>query len=196
MDISIQQLPNGFHAVFAKGDIVKGDAEKLRRALPSADRDEDGNKDIALDSRGGDVREALAIAAIMDQEKVSTYVLAGASCVSACAQIVFLSGTFRMVFDGGRLGIHTCSRNGVRNDLCNSEIADNAFKHGIPYGSVMAFMEQRGPDEAAWFNSTDADCWGYTRWPLKYHRGIKQGEPAPCVIKIRECIKKGQKDCH
>jgi hypothetical protein len=112
MDISIQRLPDGFHAVFANGFIVPGDTERLRVALQSADRDRWGNKDVALNSGGGSVTEALAMAELMDQEKVSTYVLAGGECASACAQIVFFSGIYREVFDGGRLGIHSgfCSR--------------------------------------------------------------------------------------
>lgn len=198
MDFSIQRLPDGFHMVSAKGLIVAGDSERLRTALRSADRDRYGNANIALNSGGGLVAEALAMAALMDQEKVSTYVLAGAECASACAQIVFLSGINRVVFDGGRLGIHSCSESNVRDDLCNQQIAENAFRHGIPYGSVMAFMEQRGPSEMSWFNSQDADCWGFTRWPPEYRRGIKLGEPAPCVIKAFECAKRiaqGAKDC-
>jgi hypothetical protein len=190
MDISIQQLPDGAHMVSAKGPIVAGDFDRLRVALRSVERDRWGNKDISLNSGGGLVGEALAMAALIDQEKVSTYVLDGAECASACAQIVFLSGVYRVVFDGGRLGIHSCSEEGFRNGLCNQQIAENAFKHGIPYGSVMAFMEQRGPSDMAWFDSRDADCWGFTRWPSEYQRGIKPGEPAPCVIKAFECAKR------
>jgi hypothetical protein len=189
MDISIQKLPDGFEAVFAKGDIVPGDTLRLRKALQAADRDGSGNIDVVLNSDGGDVIEALVMAAVMDQVKVSTYVLAGDECVSACASILFFSGEFRVIFDGGRLGMHSCSNgvNHVRNDLCNEEIAENAFKHGIPYGSVMAFMVQRGPSEVAWFDSRDADCWGFTLWPAEYHRGIKPGEPAPCVVRAFKC---------
>lgn len=83
MDISIQRLPNGFRAISAKGVIVDGDAERLRIALQSADIDENGQKNINLDSPGGQVNEALAMAAVMDQDKVSTWVLPGVECASA-----------------------------------------------------------------------------------------------------------------
>jgi membrane-bound ClpP family serine protease len=63
MDISIQRLPNGYHAVFASGLIVAGDAERLRSALQSADRNNFGYKNIALNSGGGLVNEAFAMAA-------------------------------------------------------------------------------------------------------------------------------------
>lgn len=146
MDFSILPLGNGVHVVFADGEIVAGDAERLRIALRSADRDIYGKKEIALNSGGGLVGEAFAMVALMDQEKVSTIVPPGASCASACAQILFFAGIPRMVLDGGRLGMHSCSvgEQHVRDDLCNERIAQNALEHGTAYGSVMAFMRCPG----------------------------------------------------
>jgi hypothetical protein len=188
MDFSIQRLSNGFRAISAKGKIVDGDAERLRIALQSADRDENGQKGILLDSPGGLVSEALAMAALMDREKnVSTWVLPDAECASACAAIVFVSGNYRIVFDGGKLGIHSCSLGGTRDELCNDEIAQNAFKHGVSYGAVMAYMVQRGPSEMAWLSSWEADCWGLTLWPPTYHRGTKRGEVSPCMKMALQC---------
>jgi hypothetical protein len=181
MDFSILPMPDGLHAVFANGDIVAGDAERLRIALQSADRDHFGNKDIALNSGGGLVREALAIVALMDQDKITTIVPPGATCASACAQIVFLAGVHRVVQDGGRLGMHTCSINGDSAPLCNQEIAQNALDHGTSYGSVMAFMRYTGPSKMVWLNSQDADCYGLTRWPPGFNRGVQPGDIAPCV---------------
>ena len=193
MDISIQQLPNGFHAVSAKGIITSGDFERLRRALQFADRDEHGYKDVLLDSVGGLVNEALAMAALMDKEKVTTGVMAGAECASACSAILFLSGVYRYVFDGGRFGIHSCSAGGNRADFCNEVIADNAFRHGIPNGTVMAFMKQRGPSDIEWFNSEEADCWGFTLYPPDYHRGIKRG--AATLVGISWSAQAQQQPC-
>jgi hypothetical protein len=144
MEISIRQLTDGFRFVSANGPIVAGDAEHLRLALQSADIDRWGNKNIALDSPGGRVDVALAMAKIMDQQSVSTIVLPGASCASACAQILFFSGNYRQVFDGGRLGMHSCSEKGIRNDLCNEDVANNAIAHSVPHGTVMAY-EIHGP---------------------------------------------------
>ena len=181
MDFSILTMPDGLHVVFADGEIVAGDAEHLRIALQSADRDTFGNKDIALNSGGGLVSAAFAIVALMDQDKITTIVPPGATCASACAQIVFVAGVHRVVLDGARLGIHTCSINGDSSPLCNQIIADNAFEHGVPYGSVMAFMKYTGPSQMIWFNSQQADCYGLTRWPPGFNRGPQPGE-APCVM--------------
>jgi hypothetical protein len=181
MDFSILPMPDGLRIVFAKGDIVAGDSDRFRVALQAANRDTFGNKEIALNSGGGLVNEALAMVALMDQEKVTTIVPPGATCASACAQIVFLAGIQRTVLDGGRLGMHTCSINGDSAPLCNQEIAQNALDHGTPYGSVMAFMRFTGPSKMVWLNSKDADCYGLTRWPPGFNRGVQPGDIAPCV---------------
>ncbi len=101
----------------ADGDIVAGDPERFRIALQSAERDPFGNKNVFLNSGGGLVREAFAIVALMDQEKVTTIVPPGATCASACAQIIFLSGVHKVVREGGRLGMHSCSKGENKNPL-------------------------------------------------------------------------------
>jgi hypothetical protein len=106
---------------------------------------------MALDSGGGLVAEALKIVALMDKERVSTYILSGAVCASACAQIVFLAGVHRIVADGGTLGMHTCAARHERSELCNEVIAQNALEHGIDQGSVMTFMKYTGPRQMIWF---------------------------------------------
>jgi hypothetical protein len=190
MDFSLQQMSDGtkvLQVVVANGEIVSGDIDRLRIALQSADRDRFGNKNLALNSGGGLVREALAMVALMDQQKVTTIVPPGAACASACAQIIFLAGVQRVVLDGGRLGMHTCSVNGDSAPLCNEIIAQTALEHGTAYGSVMAFMKYTGASKMIWFNSEDADCYGLTRWPPGINRGTQPGEIGSCFEKsIRE----------
>lgn len=180
MEFTIQPMPDGLRVVLGNGEIIAGDLERMRVALQSADRDKFGNKDIALNSGGGLVREALAMVALMDQEKVTTIVPPGSVCASACAQILFLAGVQRVVLDGGKLGMHTCSVGGDAAPLCNDRIAQTAFEHGTAYGSVMAFMAYTGAAKMLWFSSEDADCYGFTRWPPEMHRGTEPGEIGPC----------------
>lgn len=185
-------MPDGLRVVLGRGPIVSGDAERLRVALGSADRDPFGNKSLALDSDGGLVAEAFKMVALMDREKVSTIVPPGLSCASACAQIVFLAGVHRVVLDGGRLGMHSCSLDGARNELCNEAIAQNALAHGTAYGSVMAFMKYTDPSGIVWFGAKDVDCFGISLWPPGFNRGTKQGEVAPYVRRAIEGAMRGQ----
>jgi hypothetical protein len=75
MDFSTKQLSDGDRFVLAKGEIVDGDTERLRIALQSVGRNRYGNKEMALESGGGLVAEALKMVALMDEQKVSTVVL-------------------------------------------------------------------------------------------------------------------------
>jgi hypothetical protein len=184
MDFSVVRMPDGLRVVLANGEIIAGDADRLRVALQSADRDKFGNKNIALNSPGGSVEAALSIVKVMDQDRVTTIVPPKLICASACASIVFLAGVQRVVLDGGVLGMHTCSSGGEPSALCNDIIGQTAFEHGTPYGSVAAFMKYTGPKSMLWLDSKQADCYGYTRWPPGFDRGTKPGEIPPCVESV------------
>lgn len=180
MDIRVETLGDGFRFVSALGPIVAGDADRLRDALATATVDRDGFKQVALNSPGGDVSSALEMANVMDATGVSTYVMPGSICGSACATILFVAGTYRMLVGDGKLAIHTCyDATGTPLDWCNDEIALFAVRHGVAYGSVYAFMSQAGPGDAFWFTRADAECFGMLRAP---------GDPpssqmlAPCVV--------------
>jgi len=181
MEFEIIRAPDGQRLVMAKGKIAAGDADRLTVALQSADRDQWGNKGMRLWSPGGSVAEAFAMVRVMDRVRVNTIVPPGMYCASACSQILFVSGLFRAVLDGGKLGMHSCSRGGKASELCNERIATNAVSHGVAHESVMAFMRYVRPAEMLWLSAPDADCWGLTRWPPDFKRGFQPGDIAPCV---------------
>jgi hypothetical protein len=184
MEFKIISTTEGLRIVSAAGPIVAGDTERLVVALLSADRDSFGYKRLSLSSVGGQVSEAIKMVAVMDQEKITTIVGPKAECASACAQILFLSGAHRFVLEGGRLGLHSCREaKGAKSTYCNDLIAQNALAHGTFYGSIMAFMHFTDPAKMQWFDSEEADCWGFTRWPPGTDRGTKTGDVPPCILK-------------
>jgi len=143
--------------VHASGAIVKGDAAKFA-ALPKFDT-------LELDSPGGLVAEALAMASNMDARGgIRTVVRPGASCASACAMAVFISGQTRVVWMGGRLGIHSCARGRIPVPECNAEMAENATAHGVPWGVIGSFGDYTKPSSMLWFGAEDAECWGLMKW--------------------------------
>jgi hypothetical protein len=84
-------------AVRASGPIEAGDAAKFA-ALPKFET-------LELDSPGGLVSEALAMAANIDARRgMRTVVKPGASCASACAMALFVSGETRVVLPKPRCG--------------------------------------------------------------------------------------------
>ena len=145
--------------VQASGPIEEGDAAKFA-ALPKFDT-------LELDSPGGLVGEALRIAANMDARGgIRTVVKPGSSCASACAMALFVSGKTRIVYMGGRLGIHSCANmlDGTQAPECNREMADNATKHGVPWGVIESFGNYTKSSDMMWLRAEDAECWGLMKW--------------------------------
>lgn len=144
--------------VAASGFIEEGDAAKFIR-LPKFNT-------LELDSLGGLVGEALAIAANMDMRGgIKTVVNAGSSCASACAMVLFVSGESRVVRMGGRVGIHSCARpDGSQVSECNKAMAANATAHGVPWGVIEGFGKYTKPSSMMWLGAEDAECWGLMRW--------------------------------
>ena len=157
--------------VHASGPIEKGDAAQFA-ALPKFDT-------LELDSPGGSVGEALRMAANMDARGgIRTVVKPGSSCVSACAMALFVSGQTRIVYMGGRLGIHSCAlADGTPAPECNKAMAANALGHGVPWGDIETFGNQTKPSSIMWFGAEEAECWGFMKWSAEdeSHFGL------PCV---------------
>jgi hypothetical protein len=145
-------------SVFAEGPIEEGDAAKFA-ALPRFET-------LELDSPGGLVSEALAIAANIDlRGDIRTVVKPGASCASACAMALFVSGRTRVVNVGGRIGIHSCAKaGGSPVPECNKAMAANATAHGVPWGVIEGFGNHTKPSNMIWLNAEDAECWGLMKW--------------------------------
>jgi hypothetical protein len=144
--------------MLASGPIEEGDAAKFAALT--------GFGTLELDSPGGLVGEALAMAANMDARgSIRTMVRAGASCASACAMALFVSGKTRIVYMGGRLGIHSCrNQDGTLALECNKAMAANAFAHGVPWGVIEGFGNHTKPSSMLWLGAEDAECWGLIKW--------------------------------
>jgi hypothetical protein len=148
----------GNRTVHASGPIEHGDAARFA-ALPKFDT-------LELDSPGGYVGEALNIAANIDARGgIRTTVPPGASCASACAMALFVSGETRIVYMGGRLGIHSCSSSdGSQAEECNERMAANATAHGVPWGVIQGFGSGTRPSDMLWFSAEESECWGLIKW--------------------------------
>lgn len=177
-------LPDGVRIVLAEGPAAEGDARRLRTALQSAERDRFGNKVLALDSTGGLVIEAFAMADVMYKEGVSTLVRTGATCASACAQILFLSGVHRAVEGSGRIGLHSCrvACERSRSMVCNELIARNAMARGTRYEAIMSFLILTDPAGMRWLTAPEAEYWGFTRKPGQDARTPRPG-PVQAVVR-------------
>jgi hypothetical protein len=121
---------------------------------------------LELDSPGGSVGEALRMVANMDARGgVRAVVKPGSSCASACAMALFVSGKTRVVYMGGRLGLHSCAMpDGTPAPECNEAMAANAVAHGVPWGVIEGFSKYTSPSNMTWLGAEDAECFGLIKW--------------------------------
>ena len=167
-------------AILASGEIVPGDAGRLARVLGRGTPSYHGTEQILLDSPGGVVVEAIAMAELMRKTGVTTVVPASAMCASACASVLFVAGKYRAVQPGGQLLIHSCfdARNGRKIDQCDAYLAARAQQQGISGRAMMAFQEiAPGPQYGVLFSADDAACFGLTR----AFGQAALGDNAPCI---------------
>lgn len=174
--ISVERW-RGHDVLRLSGLIESGVANELLSKLDLANTWAHGAKVLLLDSPGGSVEEALQISKILDQNQIHTVVPNYAKCASACGSIVFVAGIYRTVEAFGRIGQHSCSRGGVRDDECNEELAMHAVRHGVSYGSIAAFVNYTSPQEIIWFSREDVDGWGLSRYPGEQESGFEKSEP-------------------
>lgn len=167
----------GHSVVRISGVISSGLAERMAEAMDQADVWADGTRVVLLDSPGGSVDEAFRVSEVLRQSSVRTVVPNGASCASACASIVFVSGRYRTVEPFGRIGQHSCSRAGFPDQQCNDEIAEHAIQNGVSHGSIAAFVSFAAPSEMIWFSREDVDGWGLSRYPGEEASGFEKSEP-------------------
>lgn len=158
----------GEPAILARGEIVRGDAARLQAVFKPSARHSYGYYALVLESPGGNVQAAFELSRVIDSQYVNTYVAPGATCVSACAAILFIAGREHIAVSGSYLGFHGCygAQTGKIENFCNEAVAEHAYKHGTAYGAVMSFIEKTPPDKIVWVSGDDADCWGINKYDI------------------------------
>jgi hypothetical protein len=181
MEFEITEM-NGREVLLASGPIENGDALRYRQALDQTPVQPHGARVVLLDSPGGSVGAAFAMSDVNNDYTVHMYIPDGASCASACASILYISGDYRTMATTGRFGQHSCARNGVPQPDCNELIAMHAFEHGVAHGAVAAFVTNVPPEDILWFSDTDLDCWGISYFPFSRQSGFQREDP--CFMEI------------
>jgi hypothetical protein len=101
---------------------------------------------VVLDSPGGDIGEAMRVAAMVRLRHLSTGV--SRRCSSACT-IIFAAGTDRILLPSGKLGFHGC-RDALEYFPCRNSAEENLL---VTYGVDRAFAHKAlgiAP-ESIWF---------------------------------------------
>jgi hypothetical protein len=155
MDFAVFEIPDpvtglAAYRVFATGDIVAGDTDRIVAAIEEAGAEEGDRIEIYLHSPGGAVGEGInlgrvfhalgAITNVGQRAKLPTRIRDGI-CASACV-FSYLGGSYRLLADGSELGVHqfyftdTRKLTATRATSVTQEMA----------AEIVEFIEENGAD--------------------------------------------------
>jgi hypothetical protein len=142
------------------GDIAPGDADLLKARIKAAN---DAGKQVTplrLNSAGGNLLEAVRLAAAVRSAKMSTNVGQSATCASACF-LIFAAGETKYASISARIGVHRASEKGVVSRDATTSMADVAKELDVPW-SIIRRMINTPPGEVEWLSLTDLRLMGTT----------------------------------
>jgi hypothetical protein len=157
MSFAYKLLSEGKVMVYMHGDIETGDSERLKTWI----NNNIGQQPIvgfSLDSRGGNIGEALALAKIVKALKIATIVYPKHNCVSACF-FIFAAGNERFAYNQSRIGVHSLylkdkgeNADAKETTVNLARLADEQFN--IP-ASIIGKMVATPPEKVYVLNRTD-----------------------------------------
>ena len=146
--------------ILARGHIDNGDTQRLLGfliALPSSDR----IAGLVLDSPGGGLVEAEALAGVIRRAAFPVFVPPGAQCSSACF-LLFAAAPHRYVAFDALVGVHRANENGKETSaskIATSAMAKDAAELGVP-NDIVSKLVQTPPDRRAWLSRSDLAAMG------------------------------------
>jgi hypothetical protein len=146
------------------GDIVDGDADKVRRLIKAAQDSGRLVPGIRLDSLGGKLMEAVKIADIVRESGMATAVDEAAECASACF-IIFAAGIGKFAHYGARIGVHGASdetgRETVQSGAATVVIARLFREMDVPT-DIIGKMVVTPPEQMIWLAPDELRSMGAT----------------------------------
>lgn len=136
----VVRLPDG-HSILFIGGLHEGSSAELKRVLQSAP----AVKNLVLESPGGWLTEAKAIADLVRQRGLDTHV--ESSCLSACT-IVMLAGRNRTAAGGAKIGFHRSRR--LVGDKGKERDLDEIYKVSGVSQSFIARVNET-PTDSIWY---------------------------------------------
>lgn len=145
---------DGVTVVWATGEIVPGDAERLTAELLLAPR---GVPVVMrVDSHGGSVVAGETLAAVVHRYRVAVAVGAGDTCASACF-LLFAASPLRMAAETGQVGVHSASSAAgetMASMATTTVMARSAADLGVP-AAIVGRMVATAPGAMAWLTRAE-----------------------------------------
>lgn len=172
------------------GPLAAGSTQAVQRVLRSG-----GSPVLWLESPGGRIAEAIALARLIRRHNLDTYV--EGECDSACT-IAFLSGRERMAARDAKLGFHRSSIAGTHAEILSDAEARAAYlSAGLSEPFIQRVLSTSA--QTLWF-PTRRELWDngvVTRWMGMDDEVLPTSDAvAPKVEVARELLRRGSVDIH
>jgi peptidoglycan hydrolase-like protein with peptidoglycan-binding domain len=155
MQFEPMYLDGGAVLISATGPIFSGDKHRLEALIDSFSAG-DHVIGIALDSPGGEIDEANAMAGVLQETGWPAAVLNGSQCASACF-LLFVAAKQRYVEGDALVGVHSASDDGNETTYAlaaTTQMARDAAAFGVPAG-IIGKMVTTEPGRMAWLTPAD-----------------------------------------
>ena len=159
-EIKSSNLKDDSVEISISGNIAPGDIDALRASIKAAN---DAGKlvtSLRLNSAGGNLLEAVRLAAAVKLAKMSTNVGQSATCASACF-LIFAAGETKYANISARIGVHNAAEKGVVSRAATTSMADVAKELDVPW-SIIRRMINTLPGEVEWLSLNDLRLMGTT----------------------------------
>jgi hypothetical protein len=139
------------------GEIVEGDADKLKAMVKEANDAQRVVVTIRLNSIGGNLLEGVKISDVVKFGRMATAVLSNSTCASACF-IIFAAGQERYAHYAARVGVHGASnqegQETTQSGAATVTMGRLVSSLGVPPG-VIGKMVVTPPSEMVWLSVDD-----------------------------------------
>ena len=137
------------------GPIVPGDFDRLSAFIKTLPQSE-GTLSFFVDSPGGNIFEAMKIAALINKSASVVTIPSGSECSSACF-LLFAAAAHRFMAPDALIGVHSTSLDGQENltsMAITAAFARDAAAYGVP-PAIIGKMVQTEPGRMAWLTPSD-----------------------------------------
>ncbi len=139
------------------GIIEESDNIKLDAVLNYRSAQGQVTRNLYLDSPGGIVYSASAMAAAIRVNGISTVVASTATCQSSC-MLMFAAGNARFIWPGAQLGVHSTHISNVEDPASTVSLAREMTTYGVP-PAVVGRMVTTPAQQMTFLTPADLGSW-------------------------------------
>jgi hypothetical protein len=147
--------------VLLNGELVEGDAGRLRDIVKQSISSGRQVSGIRLNSPGGSMVEGVRLAGIIQSSKIATVVASGATCAAACF-VAFAAGNQKFVSATATVGVPGAANKSGQETAGEVPAVVRVMKELGLLDAIVEKMLTTREDEIAWLTQDDLRAMGVT----------------------------------